>query len=663
MFSDENNSSSLAKLLNSFDFVIMDTCSLMEESFPNFMDILVNAKDYLREDVRITVYHKCLDELKKHSKNKVNDDLRIAAKRALKILKKTKKYKIFELTKKEKDQNFADNVIYVSASQMRITKKVLVITQDKKLADDLGKLNFLDSQKGRKVATYKLLSTGILDVNRGEKGKRSSFRQEQRVGGTQHPAKPPKKDNQNDLMAKAKAHDDNLWSLLHNPNCPSKRKKDDISAQLSLLEKLSEDSKKRLNLRYSQAALKEELLKADAPIEPKKSETPKEALVKKAGENQAKPTVQEKKAESKPAEQKPSETPQIRGFYGNGNTLEAAIVDAARYQGILFRDPSVEYIPQIHGGMNLTSLDLSAVVKMVQQSSESGITYKERLFVKPEKAIKGFRVSLALLKETPKIAPAKEEKPAEAEKPIKKKDAPKVKTKPKKADEKPADAPVHGTLVVAVPDDEKTKAAIERKVKKTASAEPKKKEKVSEPEKPAPLKKAKTKQENTQEKKGEEKPKTEPKKAASAKKKKADAAPSAKAEPAKKVAKAVKEEPSSKPAPKKEEAKKQGVKPKGVKAQKKPKEPEPKKAAKPTPKKKAPEENKAAKPAEPTPFEKAQKAEARLLSVLSNGNYPKESKLADLKAQLDLVRALKPEEVSKLKYNADALKGMIGLMS
>ena len=79
--------------------------------------------------------------------------------------------------------------------------------------------------------------------------------------------------------------------------------------------------------------------------------------------------------------------------------------------------------------------------------------------------------------------------------------------------------------------------------------------------------------------------------------------------------------------------------------------------AKPTPKKEE------AKPVQPTALEKAQKAEARLLSVLSNGNYPKESKLADLKSQLELVRALKPEEAAKLKYNVDALKGMIGLMS
>ncbi len=617
MYSDENKSSSLAKLLNGFDFVIMDTCSLMEDGFPLFLDILVNAKDYLREDVRITVYHKCLDELKKHSKNKANDDLRIAAKRALKILKLAKRSKLFEFTKKEKDQNFADNVIYVSVSQMRITKKVLVITQDKGLAEDLGKLNFLDSQRGRKVATYKILSTGVLDVNRGEKIKYPSYRQrqEQRDGGAQgYQAKPAKKDTQNELIAKAKSHDEKLWTILHNPNCPAKRKKDDISAQLSLLGKISDENKKKLTLKYSSAQLLEEMRKADAPVEAKPSES--------------KTNEKPKQVPFKKEEPKPQPKPEVRGFFGSGPSLEAAIVDAARYQGILFRDPSVEYIPQIHGDMDVTSSDLPLLIKAVKEGSKEGVTYKERLFVRPEPAFKGFRVSLALLKPQPKVVeePKAEEKAPEPEKP--KKAEPKKAPKKKAEKLTPQTESVQGTLLVAVPDDEKTKAAIERKARKEAAPAKTK----AKAEKPAPKaepkkEKAAPKKKPEPEKKPEEPKKATPKKASKAK----TAEPAEKAEPEK---------------PKK-------AAPKAKKPAEKKKEPEKKREAK------KPQE----KPAESSAFEKARKSEARLLSVLSNGNYPKESKLQDLKTQLELVRALKPEEASKLKYNADALKGMIGLMS
>ncbi|MBO4540903.1 MAG: hypothetical protein J5736_02905, partial [Bacilli bacterium] len=427
----------------------MDTCSLMEDGFPLFMDVLVNAKDYLREDVRITVYHSCLEELKKHSKNKLSDDARIAAKRAIKILKQAKKAKLFEFPKKEKDQNFADNVIYVSVSQMRITKKVLVITQDKKLAEDLGRLNFLDSQKGRKVSIYRVLPNGSLDVNRGERNRYSNDhqRQDKRGGAPQAPvAKPVKKEDTNSLLIQAKSQDDNLWSLLHNPNCPAKRKKADISAQLSLLAKIPEEERKRATFRYSEAQLQEELKKADVPAEPKVPEKKVEPA----------PAKTPKKEESKPALEKPAETPQIRGFFGNGPTLEAAITDAGRYQGILFRDASVEYIPQIHGDMDLTAQELPAIAKMVREGPAEGITYRERLFVRQEKAIKGIRVSLALLKEPiQKIEPPKPkerlpEKPAEAKKPAPQKK--KAAAKPLK-EEKPKQEPVEATLIVAVPED------------------------------------------------------------------------------------------------------------------------------------------------------------------------------------------------------------------
>ena len=162
--------------------------------------------------------------------------------------------------------------------------------------------------------------------------------------------------------------------------------------------------------------------------------------------------------------------------------------------------------------------------------------------------------------------------------------------------------------MVAVPDDQKEREQIERRARRTSE----KKTVLKAAEKPA--KKAKTE---------------EPKKETKAKAKK-EAAPKEKKAEKKKAEKKT-------PAPKKE-------------AKKAPK----------AEKKEAPK----AKPSETnSDLASAQKAEARLQSVLSNGNYPKESKIADLKAQIALVNKLKPEDAAKLKYNAATLKMMASMLN
>ena len=55
MYNDENRAMALAKHLNGFDYVLIDTCSLMEDAFPAWMDRLVAAQDYL-EDSSTEIY-------------------------------------------------------------------------------------------------------------------------------------------------------------------------------------------------------------------------------------------------------------------------------------------------------------------------------------------------------------------------------------------------------------------------------------------------------------------------------------------------------------------------------------------------------------------------------------------------------------------------------
>ena len=53
MYSDENKSSALARYLNTFDYVIIDTCSLMDDGFPLWLDVLRNAKTYRKKELEI----------------------------------------------------------------------------------------------------------------------------------------------------------------------------------------------------------------------------------------------------------------------------------------------------------------------------------------------------------------------------------------------------------------------------------------------------------------------------------------------------------------------------------------------------------------------------------------------------------------------------------
>ncbi|MDY5440784.1 MAG: hypothetical protein SPG64_00980 [Candidatus Enteromonas sp.] len=172
MYTNENKAVELAKFLLDFDYVIIDTCSLMESSFPVWMDRLVLAREYLSgTKCNIYVHQESIGELQKLARDKREFDRYASTKRALKIIRHAKWQKLLKILKKQKksEKNFADNAIYVKVSLDRLNQKILVITQDKKLASDLISLNRLMSQKGRPVQVYRFAKdTGELVINRGE---------------------------------------------------------------------------------------------------------------------------------------------------------------------------------------------------------------------------------------------------------------------------------------------------------------------------------------------------------------------------------------------------------------------------------------------------------------------------------------------------------------
>ena len=285
MYSDENKSSILAKQMNGFDYVIIDTCSLMENGFPEWMDALHNAKDYRKKGQQILVPRRCYDELKKHAAQEKDDSRRIDAIRGLKILKRDQWWThLLTITKKDKNENFADNAIFVRVSQDRLFKKILIITQDKSLASDLRALNDLKSQSGRPLEVLKIDGNGKLVPNLGE----TRFPKERKGFGALKET--PKQTKPTSGVAEVLEADQRLSAVLGNPNYPEEKKHNDAMVQLRAIEKIPENTRNQLSLLVPEARLRE-LTKPQ----------PKPAPVK-----EAKPKPAEKpKEEPKPAAKKP----------------------------------------------------------------------------------------------------------------------------------------------------------------------------------------------------------------------------------------------------------------------------------------------------------------------------------------------------------------------
>jgi rRNA-processing protein FCF1 len=456
MFNDENKASSLAKFLNGFDYVIVDTCSLMEDSFPAWMDILVNAKDYLRDELHIQILNKCVEELKKHSKNHSDDSVRIEAKRALKILHQVKRSKILEFTKKEHGQNFADNVIYTTVSNLRIRYRVLIITQDKGLASDLRDLNSLESQRGYQVAVYKLLPDSTLDINKGmpagyvhqnyhaapvrpdakkqPHGLRGLFHHDHKTAPAPKPVRDP-----NEGLNKVIENDKKLSSTLSNPTYPTQSKLNDIDAQLKAIQSLPEDKKTGLKLILNDARLHEEktkLLQAKtapkaAPVavsEPVKPQPAAPAL--KAMVN---PVVKEASAQQPTTLLRPQEK---HLFYGEGHSLEYALEQCAQHYGILFRDPSIPYVNPVHGPLDVTEKD-EAQISAALKEGKGEILVHGALF-KAEKNAYGYKVFIDLHPESTPVAPKVTPNVEKQAVPVAKVAANPAPIAPKAAPEKPA---------------------------------------------------------------------------------------------------------------------------------------------------------------------------------------------------------------------------------
>ena len=353
MYSEENKASNLAKFLSNYDYVFVDTCSLMEDGFPPFMDTLVASKEYWKDGLHVIVPEECVNELRKHKRNKEKNEARIGAIRALKILRHDQWHgKTIEIEKNITDGNFGDQAITQKVVGLRIKYKILVITQDKTLTNDLLKLNNLDSQRGHYLEVYKIMDGGELAKNLGESGCSRPIERKEKQHRSfslktifKRKEKPKiKKKEEKPALKTLLSFDKKLAANLGNQNYPFDKKLADINAQLALLSAQSAQTKARLPLLCSEDRLLMEKAKIIqnniAKIEEKKEikETP---IV-----------IRDDKQNDKAGEQ----------VMKNDN-LEQLIRSTLNEEGVLVRDDSVPYLPLAHGPADVTERSLHETIK------------------------------------------------------------------------------------------------------------------------------------------------------------------------------------------------------------------------------------------------------------------------------------------------------------
>lgn len=418
MYSKENRASELAKFISSYGHIFIDTCSLMEVSFPTFMDDLSASRHYY-EDCHLSILKQCINELKKHASSK-DINKKIDAKRALKIIKHDRWHqKIICIEKTNSDSSFADKVLFNLVNELRSQEKILVITQDKKLAYDLRTLNHLGSQHGRIVDVYKIRNDSTLEPNYGENEngiepsiKRTNIKEEK--GHSFFASLFKKKERKNTQAFDAIYNEDKRLSAnLFNSTYPVDRKISDIESQIVRLKALSKKDYGTLRLAFSISQLEKEKNNLSIKAGDKKEENSKNSgqtplNLNKNGSSLSKndkgniPFI---KKEEKPLEAKKEKnillSKEDKKDLNSSNYSEFArnasfaFERLGEHYGWLFRDPSIPFMKGIHGDFNLTSLDLAKMDKFasaLKMGDKKNINFGS-LYIEVIKEQNGFRLS------------------------------------------------------------------------------------------------------------------------------------------------------------------------------------------------------------------------------------------------------------------------------
>lgn len=141
--------------------IFMDTCTILQN--PHHVDLWLGAQESLLKAYgqKINIPLRVIEEIKKHSLNEEKYALAQNAKEAYRILGRWQWQGLIEICGDSRD-NFADNAFLVAFTQLRIQNNLLLITQDKKLALDILRLNDTKSVHGKDVDVLFMNPKGVL---------------------------------------------------------------------------------------------------------------------------------------------------------------------------------------------------------------------------------------------------------------------------------------------------------------------------------------------------------------------------------------------------------------------------------------------------------------------------------------------------------------------
>ncbi len=432
----------------------------MEESFGPFLDALYTATEYSEGKFpEFIVVTQVVNELEKHAKTGETLELRIDAKRALRFLKMDKRGKrLIKVERVRGVEDFADAAIQSLMTGLRINNKILLITQDKTLTDDIKKLNSLDSQHGRYLSVYKVDPESNLVENKGNVYSKTPA---PRASGHLASGKPlaapvrketpsekptPKaveqaKDNARKDKAKALpaipseilALDRAISSNVRNQTYPLARKLDDIDRQLKNLKPYESSLISSWKLLYGI----DDLLEAKGELIDKQGKLLEEPETPKAKEEDKSSSKAEMAKSREPG--KTPEPAKKRLPYGKGDTFIAALKDLMSRNGAMIRDPDIPYVKAVHGPYDLVTSDFTKLVHevaLLPVSSTREATVKN-VNLHIEKNPGDYRVSL----EENKVETVNDENPAQkpAQEVKKTASVPKAKPASPKKEAKPSD--------------------------------------------------------------------------------------------------------------------------------------------------------------------------------------------------------------------------------
>ena len=144
----------------------IDTCSILHDQFETCMNGVV---DVLKENnCKIRITQTVINELTKHISSS-NEELKANAEQKMELIAHSDLKNIFDIYNNTSN-SFADNDFLALFTQLRLTEKILFITQDVALASDVWNLGDSKSVRSKRIEVAKIKKDGSLGLFKiGEK--------------------------------------------------------------------------------------------------------------------------------------------------------------------------------------------------------------------------------------------------------------------------------------------------------------------------------------------------------------------------------------------------------------------------------------------------------------------------------------------------------------